>query len=60
MKTLITQVVPLYEGVDNTDEIEIPDGISWELRFYCEQCGNELLQGEFKEHIEKAVKDGEC
>ena len=51
MKTLVTQILPSYEGVDSTHEVEIPDNVSWELKFHCEECGDELEETELGHHI---------
>ena len=50
MRTLIYKTLPSYDGMDNTVEVEMPDWISWEVRYNCQVCGNELLESEIKEH----------
>lgn len=52
MKTLITEVLPQQEGYDTKHEIELPSGISWELRFYC-NCGEEITEDEIIEHAKR-------
>ena len=50
MRTLIYQTVPDVEGIDNTQEVEIPDDFSWELRFYCDLCDTEVVEDEIQSH----------
>lgn len=50
MKILTTKIFPEYEGIDTTQEIEIPNSISWELRFYCDECSDEIAEIDLKNH----------
>lgn len=50
MRTLIVKTEPEQEGIDNTQEIELEHNISWELRFYCDECGKELTQNDLSDH----------
>ncbi len=54
MRTLQTKIITdgsdEIEGYDTTQEIELPQDISWELRFYCDQCGEEVLEDETTSH----------
>ena len=54
MRILQTKIVTdgseIIEGYDTTHEIELPQDFSWELRFYCDQCGEEVFEDEMKQH----------
>lgn len=50
MRVLQTKVFTggnaLIVGHDTTNEIALPQNISWELRFYCDWCGDEIAEVE--------------
>ena len=49
-RNLIYKTLPFYEGVDNTIEVEMPDYISWEIKYHCDTCGNEILEDDVPDH----------
>ena len=50
MRTLMTEIYPVEEGVNTKHEIELPNNISWELRFYCNNCDIEITETEIQSH----------
>ena len=54
MRCLVTKV--LVDGSDMIEcysteyETNLPENISWELRFYCDYCGDEVVEVELESH----------
>ena len=49
-RTLQYSILPFYEGRNNTQEVEMPDYVSWEIRYYCDACGKELAESNVPLH----------
>jgi hypothetical protein len=44
------EIILTSKGDEFRNEIELPDNISWELRFYCDNCGEDVEQSDIQKH----------
>ena len=51
MRTLITETLPHYEGIDTTKEYELADNIGWDINFFCNKCGIDVVINDVGDHI---------
>jgi len=49
--TLEYKTYPDHEGIDNTQTVEMADNISWEIRFYCDNCDIEIDELQAENHV---------